>query len=309
LQKTQIHRTFTQKYSGIFTKSQEENHIMVKFGAHAFVWIGDWTTEAGNQAIAEAGRIGFDFIEIPLLKPDGFDAESHKQALEEAGIYATCSLVLPRGKHMAQYPAEAKAFLLDVMDKMVRMDSKYLAGCIAYDLGYLTGKPPAPEEIDMVVETLKELAPEAEQRGITLALEACNRYETYMFNTLADTRDAIKRVGADNLLLHGDTYHMNIEEKGFYTPIVETADVLDYIHMSESHRGLVGSGTVNWGQAWQALGEINFDGYLVLESFAAINPDIAAATCLWRPPTESSEQIATEGLQFLKDGAKSVGLI
>lgn len=282
---------------------------MVKFGAHAFVWIGEWTTEAGNKAIAEAGRLGFDFIEIPMLKPDEFDAASHKQALDDAGIYATVSLTLPRGKHMPLYPEAAKEFLIGAMDKMGQIDSHYLGGCIAYDLGYLTGAPPTDEERQTVVDTLKEVAAEAEKRGITLALEVCNRYETYMYNSLEDAQDTIHRVGVDNLKLHADTYHMNIEEEGFYKPIVATADVLDYIHMSESHRGLVGSGTVKWDEVWRGLAEINFDGSLVLESFAAINPDLAAATCLWRPPNEGSERLATEGLQFLKDGAKAHGLI
>ena len=102
---------------------------------------------------------------------------------------------------------------------------------------------------------------------------------------------------------------MNIEEEGFYQPIINTQDVLDYIHMSESHRGLVGSGTVNWQQIWQALGEINFDGKLVLESFAAINPDLQAATCLWRPPNESPDVLASEGIRFLKEGAANAGLL
>jgi D-psicose/D-tagatose/L-ribulose 3-epimerase len=281
---------------------------MVKFGAHAFVWIGEWTTEAGNMAIAEAGRIGFDFIEIPMLKPDEFDAAAHKKALDEAGIYAVVSLTLPRGKHMPLYPDKAKEFLIGAMDKMVEIDSHYLGGCIAYDLGYLTGEPPKPEERQTVVDTLKDVAAEAEKRDITLALEVCNRYETYMYNTLVDAQDTIHRVGVDNLKLHADTYHMNIEEEGFYKPIVATADVLDYMHMSESHRGLVGSGTVKWDEVWRGLAEINFDGSLVLESFAAINPDLAAATCLWRPPNEGSERLATEGLQFLKEGAKAHGL-
>ncbi len=282
---------------------------MVKFGAHAFVWIGDWTTDAGNDAIAAAGKLGFDFIEIPLLKPEGFDAASHKAALDDAGIEATCSLVLPRGTHMPEYPDKARDFLLSVMDQLVQMDCKYLGGCIAYDLGYLTGNPPAPGERETVITTLKDLTKEAADRGITLALEACNRYETYLYNTLEDTRETVLAVGADNFKLHADTYHMNIEERGFYDPIVATADVLDYIHMSESHRGLVGSGTVKWDEVWRALSEVNFDGHLVLESFAAINPDLAAATCLWRPPTEGSEQIAREGLAFLKDGAAEHGLV
>ncbi|MEM7799040.1 MAG: sugar phosphate isomerase/epimerase family protein [Chloroflexota bacterium] len=282
---------------------------MLKFGAHAFVWIGDWNRDDGNFAIAEAGKTGFDFIEIPLLKPEAFDIESHKAALEKAGIYATCSLVLPKEAHMPDAPEEAYAFLISVLDVMQGLGSSYLGGCIAYSLGTLTGQPPRPDERATVVEVLGKLASEAAKRDITLALEACNRYETYLYNSLADTRASIQAVGAENLKLHADTYHMNIEEEGFYKPIIETADLLDYIHMSESHRGLVGSGTVNWEQVWQALADINFDGHLVLESFAAINPDLAAATCLWRPPNQGSEVLATEGLKFLKDGAKRVGLL
>ena len=281
---------------------------MPTYGAHAFVWIGDWNTESGNHAIASAAQIGFDFIEIPLLKPETFDAASHRAALNAAGIESTCSLVLPRDAHMPHEPAKAKTFLLAVLDKMEQMGCTYLAGCIGYSLGTLTGTAPTTAERQTVIDTLGEIAAEAQKRGITLALEACNRYETYMYNSLADTRDTILAIGADNLKLHADTYHMNIEEEGFYNALIDTADVLDYIHMSESHRGLVGSGTVIWEQVWQGLADANFTGKLVLESFAAINPDIAAATCLWRPPNQGSEVLSTEGLAFLKAGAAQYGL-
>jgi D-psicose/D-tagatose/L-ribulose 3-epimerase len=102
---------------------------------------------------------------------------------------------------------------------------------------------------------------------------------------------------------------MNIEEEGFDVPIRAAADVLDYIHMSESHRGLVGSGTVNWEQVWGALAAVGYRGQLVLESFAAINPDLQAATCLWRPPNQAPEVLAREGLAFLKAGARRAGLL
>lgn len=281
---------------------------MVSYGAHAFVWVGDWTTETGNYAIEQAGEIGFDFIEIPLLKPHEFDAKSHKAALEKAGIEATCSLVLPKDAHMPDEPEKARDFLFAVLEQMQQLGSRYLGGCIAYSLGTLTGSPPTADERQTVIDVLKEVAAEAKRRGIDLALEACNRYETYLYNTLADTRETVLAVGADNLKLHADTYHMNIEEEGFYKPIVATGDVLDYIHMSESHRGLVGSGTVKWDEVWRGLKDANFTGKLVLESFAAINPDLAAATCLWRPPNQSSDQIAREGLAFLKDNASEYGL-
>jgi len=281
---------------------------MPKFGVHSFVFIGAWDTDAGNHAIREAGRIGFDVIEIPMLKPAEFDVASHRAALEAANVTPTCSLALPRALHMPAHPEAARAFLGLALEKTAAVGSTVLGGCIAYSLGELTGAPPTAEERQVVVEVLRDVAAEAKQRGITLALEPCNRYETYMYNRLADVREAIKAVGVDNLLLHADTYHMNIEEDSFRSAFVAAGDVLGYVHMSESHRGLVGSGTVKWDEVWQGLADIHFDGYLVLESFAAINPDLAAATCLWRPPQQSSETIACAGLEFLRTGAQAYGL-
>ncbi len=281
---------------------------MIRYGAHAFVWLGDWDTASGNDTIRKAAETGFDFLEIPLLKPGSFDARSHRQVLEEAGIAATVSLALPREVHMPENPEGAKRFLRGVFDHMETLGSTYLAGCIGYSLGALTGAPPTEEERATIVETLQEVAEDAHARGITLALEACNRYETHLYNTLHDTREAVLATGAPNLHLHADTYHMNIEEEGFYTPLVEAADVLGYVHMSESHRGLVGTGTVVWDEVFRGLKDADFAGDLVLESFAAINPDIAAATCLWRPTNEPPEVLATQGLAFLQAGAKKQGL-
>ena len=281
---------------------------MHKYGAHAFVWIDDWSTEKGNQAIAAAGELGFDFIEIPLLKPQEFDAAAHRKALAEAGIEATASLVLPEDAHMPQQPERAKRFLTSALDKLDALGGTYLCGCIAFSLGTFTGEPPTDAERRTVIDTLGEVAAEAKKRGITLGFEAVNRYETYMYNALADARETIKAIGADNLQLHADTYHMNIEEEGFYRPLVACADVLGYIHMSESHRGLLGSGTVNWDEVFRGLADAKYTGPLVFESFAAINPDLAAATKLWRPPNQSSTVLASEGLKFLRAGTQRVGL-
>ncbi len=281
---------------------------MPTYGAHAFLWIGEWTTETGNRAINEAAACEFDFVEVPLLKPREFAASAHKRVLREAGIQATASTVLPRGAHMPEHPESARQFLIDALNQVEALGSTVLCGCIAFALGRLTGKPPTAQERQVVVEILQDVAAEARKRGITLGLECCNRYETYMFNALADGRDAVRAIGAPNVVLHADTYHMNIEEEGFYTPLVQTADVLGYIHMSESHRGLVGSGTVAWDQVFRGLADARYTGPIVLESFAAINPDLAAATCLWRPPRHSSSVLAREGLAFLRDGAQRARL-
>ncbi len=284
---------------------------MTKYGAHAFVWVGDWTTESGNQAIAAAGQVGFDFIEIPLLKPASFDAKAHKKALKKAKIGAVASTVLPRDAHIPLEPKKAKKFLVNCLDQLEAIGGTYLCGCIGYAHGYITGAPPTTQERQTVVETLTDVAHEAKKRGITLGLECCNRYETYMYNTLEDGQAAVKAIraaGAENIELHADTYQMNTEEEGFFKPIFASAETLGYVHMSESHRGLVGTGTINWDHVFQGLKAINYKGPLVLESFAAINADLVRATCLWRPPNQPSHVLASEGLRFLRAGAEKVGL-
>ncbi|WP_119070008.1 sugar phosphate isomerase/epimerase family protein [Aggregatilinea lenta] len=284
---------------------------MPKFGAHAFVWIPDWNTEMGNQAIAEAAKAGCDFIEIPILRPDDFDAAAHKKALKDAGIEAAASTVLPRDAHAPKAPDKAIAYLKACLDQLEAVGGTYLGGCIGYSLGYLTGAAPTAAERQTVIDVLGEVADYAKARGMTLSLEVCNRYETYMYNALADGQDAVKAVralGFDNIELHADTYHMNIEEEGFYQPLVDAAETLGYIHMSESHRGLVGSGTVIWDQVFKGLADAHYTGPLVLESFAAVNKDLIAATCLWRPPNQPPAVLAGEGIKFLRDGAAKVGL-
>jgi len=273
-----------------------------RYGAHTFLWIDEWTTEKGNRAIAATGEIGFDFIEISLLKPDEFDAPAHKKALADAGIEATGSLVLPEWAHMPEEPEKARQFLTRALEKVEAVGGTYLGGCIAFALGKFTG------ERQVVIDTLGEVAEEANKRGITLGIEVVNRYESNLYNTLADTRETILAIGADNIKIHADTYHMLYEEEGLYKPLVDCADVLGYMHISENHRGLLGTGTVNWDEVFRGLADANYEGPMVVKSFPAVNPDLAAAIKLWRPPAQPCEFLAREGLKFLREHAEIYGL-
>lgn len=281
---------------------------MPEYGAHAFLWIGAWDRPSGDRAIRSAAETGFDFIEIPLLDPGRFDAAAHRATLDEAGIGATVSLTLPADAHMPARPERAKRFLSEVLDAAETLGAKTVTGCIGYHLGTFTGDPPTEAERATVAATLAEVADDAAKRGMTLGLEVCNRYETYLYNTLDAGSEAVRAIDRDNMMLHADTYHMNIEEEGFHRPLVANAATLGYIHMSESHRGLVGSGTVIWEDVFRGLADAGYQGPLVLESFAAINPDLQAATKLWRPPNQPPGALAEKGLAFLKEGARKAGL-
>ncbi len=282
---------------------------MAKVGAHAFLWIDEWTTEKGNKAIHQAADTGFDLIEIALLRPQDFNAASHRKELKAAGISASASISLPKDAHMPEQPERARRYLLEALNKLEAVGGTYLCGPLAFQTGKLTGKPPTASERQVIIDTLGLVAEEAGKRGIYLGLEVVNRYETYLYNTLADARAIVKAVGVDNLRLHANTFHMHIEEESFCTALAEVADVLGYVHISESHRGQPGCGTIDWEQVFQGLTAARYSGPLVLEMFATPHTDLATATCTWRTLQEATPlQSGQEGLRFIRASCARFGL-
>ena len=152
------------------------------------------------------------------------------------------------------------------------------------------------------------MAQHARKLGITLGIEPCNRYETHLLNTSTQALAMLEMIGEPNVTIHFDTYHMNIEEKGIGHGIRATAGKCSYIHMSESDRGVPGTGTIDWPDVFRALADIGFDGKLVVESFVTLPPEIAAALSVWRPVARDRHEVLAKGVPFLKGLAKVHGL-
>jgi D-psicose/D-tagatose/L-ribulose 3-epimerase len=273
------------------------------FGAHAFIWAGEWTPEGAQKAIGGAAEAGLDFVEIPLLRPESMDITATRALLDRYGIGCTCSLGLPKAAHLPSAPEKAQSFLESAVDVAAGLEAPVLCGVLYAHLGTLTGRPPEQEELEDVARVLKNVARYAAEREVSLGVEAVNRYETYLINLAEQANAMLDRVGEPNVFVHLDTYHMNIEEKGFYEPIVATGPRMHYIHLSESDRGTPGTGNVHWDEVFRSLKAIDYDGYLVMESFAAINEDLAGATALWRDVVGDPETLIRDGLGFLRGKA------
>ncbi|MEM9268677.1 MAG: TIM barrel protein, partial [Pseudomonadota bacterium] len=132
---------------------------------------------------------------------------------------------------------------------------------------------------------------------------------THLINTAAQGVAMIERIGAANMFLHLDTYHMNIEERGAGNGILIGREHLRYIHLSESDRGTPGTGTCDWDEIFVALAAIGFKGGLAMESFVNMPPEISYGLSVWRPVADSAEQVMGEGLPFLRGKAVQYGLI
>jgi D-psicose/D-tagatose/L-ribulose 3-epimerase len=282
---------------------------MPLFGAHAFIWAGEWTSEGAEKVIRGASEAGLDFVEIPLLHPESMDVSGTRDLLDRYGIGCTCSLGLPKAAHLPFAPDAAETFLRTAVDVTAALGSDALSGAIYTHLGTLTRKPPTEDELAEVARVIKSVARYAAQQDVSLGIEAINRYETYLINLASQADAMLDRIDEPNVFVHLDTYHMNIEEKGFYDPIVATGSRMQYIHLSESDRGTPGTGNVHWDEVFRGLEAVGYNGRLVMESFAAVNEDIIGATALWRDVVGDPQALIRDGLTFLRDKAAEHALL
>lgn len=282
---------------------------MKGFGVHTSMWTMSWDADGAARAIAAAKTSGMDFIEIALLDPAATDEALGRKLLEEADLPAVCSLGLPEPVWASKNPDGAVAFLTLAIEKAAGLGAEALTGVTYGGIGERSGLPPTLSELDNVAKALEAAAKVAADHGLLFGIEPVNRYETHLINTASQGVAMIERIGAENMFLHLDTYHMNIEERGAGNGIIIGREHLRYIHLSESDRGTPGQGTCDWDEIFATLAAIGFKGGLAMESFINMPPEIAFGLSVWRPVADSAEQVVGQGLPFLTGKAKQYGLI
>ena len=280
---------------------------MVKFGVHLYLWTEKFD-ESAIPLIRKAKKMGFNGVEIPLRNLELINVEKTRRELKNQKMECLGSVALSLGHDLTSDDEETRRRGIEWMKRCVEITSELggdtLCGVIYTAWGKITGKSRTETEWRRSVEALREISRFAQEYDVTLGIEPINRFETYFLNTAADAVKLAKDVGESNVKVHLDTFHMNIEEKNFYDPIKQTGDMLWHMHCCENDRGIPGTGHVNWDEVFQALSEIDYDRWLVVESFTPEMKEIAASTAIWRKIAPSADAIATEGLAFLKDKAK-----
>jgi D-psicose/D-tagatose/L-ribulose 3-epimerase len=276
---------------------------------HTSLWSPTWTRDAAELAVPEAAAAGLEVLEVALLTPEAVDAPHSRKLFDKYGVEPTASLCLPFEAAAPLHPEKATAFLLPALDKAHELGCSILCGVTYSTLGWKSGQRPTETEYDNMVKALKPVARKARDYGMVIGLEPCNRYETHLLNTAEQTVRFMERLDEPNVTAHLDTYHMNIEEKGIGHGLRVAGDKCAYLHLSESDRGVPGSGTIDWSDAFRALGEIGFKGDLVMESFVSIPPELASALCVWRDVAKGRQEVLEKGVPFLKSLAKIHGLV
>jgi len=282
---------------------------MPRLGIHSLALTPLWDPNNADALLAPVVEHRVGVVETPLLDPDNYDAVNTRAAAKRLDIEIVCSLGLPESLDVATHTRDAIDYLSNALLVARDASSAVLSGVTYGTIGKTSGSPPTSQEIDAICRLFEQVAKKAKSLNMKVGLEPCNRYETHLLNTAKQTVDVIERVGADNLFVHLDTYHMNIEEAGIKQGFVDAGSYLGYVHLSESQRGVPGQGTVDWQETFGALKSVEFNGTMTLESFVYLAPEIAAGLAVWRPVAEIPTDVINIGLPFLIDQASKAGIL
>ncbi|MEC8595247.1 MAG: sugar phosphate isomerase/epimerase [SAR324 cluster bacterium] len=281
---------------------------MAKLGIHAFCFTPGWEAKNADAELPPLKELGIGVVELPLLRPAEFDAKGTRKAFEKHGMGVTCSLGLPHHLDPTRDLKACTDFLDHALNVAAEAGSKILSGVTFGSIGKTSGGPRTDAEYDAMCMMISHAASTSKSLDLRLGLEPCNRYETHLLNTGQQTVEALNRIGADNTFVHLDTYHMNIEEVSMYQSCLDAGSRLEYIHLSESNRGVPGRGCLKWEDTFAGLKAVDFRGTMTLESFIYVDDDIAGGLALWRPVTDQPGDILKVGIPFLIEQARAAGI-
>ncbi len=278
----------------------------MKFGANTFIFRSPFSTDKDLDLIPKLKGMGFDLIEVAVEDPTLIDTDLLKKALDENELGIVTGGVYGPGRNISSLdPVErqaAKDYLTWMIDAAEKLGSDVVNGPMYSAVGKDRLEEPKDRETEwqLAVKGLKEMAAYAEEKGVKLAFEPLNRFETDLVNIVDQGLQLIDDVGAPNLGLHLDTFHMHLEEKDSAAAIRRAGDRIFYFHACENDRGVPGTGQVMWKEVFKALNEVGYNGSIVIESFTPAVKSIARAVCIWREIAPDQDSIARDGLAFIK---------
>jgi D-psicose/D-tagatose/L-ribulose 3-epimerase len=265
-----------------------------------------WGGEIGDSlmpVLKELKSMGYDGVEVPIFNLD-LDYAAWGKRLTDLGLKCTAVTV----RNVDDNPISPD---LAVRNRGIELSKKTLDCCAALGvenlvgpyhsaLGHFSGAGPTADEWKWGIDSMRQVAEYAGKVGVTLCVEALNRFECYFLNAHADAARFAREVNHPSCKIMYDTFHSNIEEKDIVGTLVQIQDALAHIHISENDRSTPGAGNVNWEKNFSGLANIKYDGWLVIEAFGLALPELAAATKIWRRMFDDELKLAREGLAFMK---------
>ncbi len=278
----------------------------MRFGVNTWVWVAPLDDAELTTLVPHIAEAGFDWIELPIETPNGFDYARAAELVRDAGLGVSACAAMGPDRDLihpeAGIRASGAAYVRHCIDGARVLGATNLIGPMYSAVGRVWQASAEERERDMELLTrqLRELAEYAAANGVVLCIEPLNCFETSFLNLTSQGIELIDRVGHPSCQLMLDTFHMNIEERSLGAAIRAAGPRLRHFHACENDRGAPGSGHVPWLEVAAALREIGYAGPVVIESFTAKVQSIARAAAIWRPLAPSQDALAADGLAFLR---------
>lgn len=280
--------------------------INIKYGASTWLWTSPFQTSSVETLFSKISAMGFEAVEIAVEDPGLIDVETVRVALQKYNLQAVVCGAFSTTRDLTNEDAEIQQncfkYIETCLDLCVAWSVPFFAGPMYSAVGKARMVPPEQrkKEWQLAVSNLRIVCEMAGNRGLKLAIEPLNRFESDLVNTAEDVVRLVKDINhpAAGILLDG--FHMAIEERNIETAIKLAGDKLLHVQVSENYRGAPGTGQTPWSAYKAGLEAINYQGIISIESFTPDNQDLAAAVCIWRPFADSQDNFAREGLAFLK---------
>lgn len=267
------------------------------------IWSGAF--EPQKFPFAELKEVGVDGIEIPVFVPSELNARAVRRTCEENAVSVHFCSVNPDGINPSSDDASVRAKSFEHWRTVIHTAAECGAGQVCgptySPVGYLPGHRRTEDEWKWVVEFHQALDADLAEAGVTFAVEPLNRFETYFLNTAADAVRLVEEIGSSHTGILLDTFHQNIEDKDVPEAYRTCGKHLMHVHTCENDRGVPGSGHVDWPGVLRAIKDTGYDRWLTIESFNAHIPELSAATAIWRDLADSMDDIAVDGIRFLRD--------
>ncbi len=277
----------------------------MQIGMCMFLWTTHLTRDH-EALLRDIKATGFDGVEVPIFEgtPDHYARLA--DMLDEIGLERTAVAAMgdPAMNLIGDKAARAAgvAHMRNVIDCAEALGAASLAGPLHSTLGHFSGAGPTAEELARSAASQRAIGDHAAPRGVTIALEALNRFECYLVNTMADLAAHIDTIGHPNIRAMYDTFHANIEEADPIAAFTAHQRQIAHVHISENDRGVPGRGNIPWADTFSAIRRSGYDGWLTIESFGRGLPDLAAATKVWRDFAESPAAVYREGFAHIRKG-------
>ncbi|HZH95736.1 MAG TPA: sugar phosphate isomerase/epimerase family protein [Flavisolibacter sp.] len=275
---------------------------MNKIGFNALVWSA--VISDGLNPIADRLKgLGYDGVELLVGSPGEAAYKSLGNHTRDIGLEVTTVFIVGKDENPVSESADTRAKALDrikwAIDRAHDLNATILCGPFHSAHAIFAKRAPEDREYQWSGEVLHSAGEYAAQAGITLALEAVNRFECYLCNTMDQLARLVKTADHPHVKAMFDTHHAHIEEKNVGDAISTIAPLLAHVHISENDRGTPGDGQVHFDEAFSSLAKINYGGWLTIEAFSRNDPAFANSIGVWREYSRPWD-IAEKGLPFIK---------